>query len=282
MPSGDNRRIQGPDSSTPYSLFRPISKLKSVVSSTGSSESDFIRKDGRTPLEHRKIYMKTGVVSQAKGSAYIELNNTKVICSVFDPREIPNRVEYSQNGELFCMFKFAPFSCLTRRSHQQDCEEKELSLSLKRALEPAVCRHEFPNFQVDIYVSVLENDGGSLAAAITCAGLALADAHVPMYDLVTAASVGIDGELIIMDPTEEEERLCRENPQSDGQNHGTITISVMGAHTQVSQVWQAGSMTVPCVTKALSHLVQCCEETYPIAQHCLVKSVVDTLSKKNL
>ena len=50
-------------------------------------------------------------------------------------------------------------------------------------------QHEFPNFQVDIYVSVLENDGGPLAAAITCAGLALADAHVPMYDLVTAASI---------------------------------------------------------------------------------------------
>lgn len=38
-------------------------------------------------------------------------------------------------------------------------------------------------------MSVLENDGGPLAAAITCAGLALADAHVPMYDLVAAASI---------------------------------------------------------------------------------------------
>lgn len=84
--------------------------------------------------------LKTGVVSQAKGSAYVEFDNTKVICSVFDPREIPNRVEYSQHGELFCVFKFAPFSCLTRRAHQQDAQEKELSLSLKRALEPAVCR----------------------------------------------------------------------------------------------------------------------------------------------
>lgn len=84
--------------------------------------------------------MKTGVVSQAKGSAYIEVDNTKVICSVFDPREIPNRLEYSQHGELYCVFKYATFSCAMRRSHQQDAEEKELSLNLKRALEPAVCR----------------------------------------------------------------------------------------------------------------------------------------------
>jgi len=38
-------------------------------------------------------------------------------------------------------------------------------------------------------VLVLENDGSALAAAITCAGLALADASVPMYDLVVAATL---------------------------------------------------------------------------------------------
>lgn len=50
-------------------------------------------------------------------------------------------------------------------------------------------QHEFPNFQVDVYVLVLQNDGSALAAAINCAGLALADASVPMYDLVSAASL---------------------------------------------------------------------------------------------
>lgn len=84
--------------------------------------------------------MKTGVVSQAKGSAYLEMRNTKVVCSVFDPREIPNKSEFSVNGELYCEFKFATFSCKKRRNFIRDPEEKELSVSLKRALEPAVCR----------------------------------------------------------------------------------------------------------------------------------------------
>lgn len=49
-------------------------------------------------------------------------------------------------------------------------------------------QHEFPNFQVDVHVLVLQDDGCSLAAAITCSGLALADAAVPMYDVVVGAT----------------------------------------------------------------------------------------------
>ena len=36
---------------------------------------------------------------------------------------------------------------------------------------------------------VIENDGSPLAAALTCASLALSSASIPMYDLVVGASV---------------------------------------------------------------------------------------------
>jgi exosome complex component MTR3 len=86
------------------------------------------------------LVIKIGVVSQAKGSAYIEMGQTKVICSAFDPREIPNKANYSTQGELFCEFKFATFASHKRKGHQQAAEEKEYSLIMQRALEPAVCR----------------------------------------------------------------------------------------------------------------------------------------------
>lgn len=50
-------------------------------------------------------------------------------------------------------------------------------------------QHEFPNFQVDIYALVLDNDGSCLGAAIMGASLALANASIPMYGLVTAVTV---------------------------------------------------------------------------------------------
>lgn len=41
------------------------------------------------------LVIKSDLISQAKGSAYIELGATKVIVAVYDPREIPKQNNYS-------------------------------------------------------------------------------------------------------------------------------------------------------------------------------------------
>lgn len=48
--------------------------------------------------------------------------------------------------------------------------------------------HKLPKCIVSVFVTVLEDEGGVFAAAINCASLALADAAVEMYDVVTASS----------------------------------------------------------------------------------------------
>nr|CAD7460124.1 unnamed protein product [Timema tahoe] len=262
----DTRRVQGPDNSKPYLLF-----AKKKDKSYKDILSDLVCND-----------LKTGVVTQAKGSAYMELNKTKVICSVYDPREIPGKTDYSMNGELYCEFKFAPFSCITRRGHQHDTEEKEFSLNLKRALEPAVCRHEFPNFQVDVYAQVIENDGSALAAAITCAGLALADACVPMYDLVTAATLGIHGDLHFKDPTHEEEMLCSSAPPegSPSRSYGIITAAYSPTHNQVSEFSHQGSIDMDTLAAVIPTFTETCHLIYPVIKQVLISNVTKTIKKR--
>jgi exosome complex component MTR3 len=51
----------------------------------------------------QKIYLKTDCVNEASGSSYIELGNTKVLCSVYGPREIPRKDDYD--------FKVANVNC---------------------------------------------------------------------------------------------------------------------------------------------------------------------------
>lgn len=62
-------------------------------------------------------------------------------------------IKYSVTGQLYCEFKYASFSCVRRRLLIPDAEEKALSSALCRALQPAVCLHEFPNFQVIIFLN---------------------------------------------------------------------------------------------------------------------------------
>ncbi|XP_076233548.1 exosome complex component MTR3 [Calliopsis andreniformis] len=265
----DQRRINGPEVTVPYHMYSNVNNKDEETYDVTK------RSDKRSINEIRKIFIKTGVVSQAKGSAYIEMGNTKVVCSVFDPREVPNKNGYCVQGEIYCEFKFAPFSCQKRKVHQQNAEEKQYSLILQRALEPAVCLHEFPNFQVDVYAIVLDNAGSSLAAAIMAASTALANAGVPMFGLVTASSIGIYGNNFLMDPTDVEEAICNTKPQNENDfNHGVITLASLPQHGQISEIFQIGSMDTDSIIRATEVLTTTNKDICPVLQQCLVKTIM--------
>ncbi|XP_003402091.1 exosome complex component MTR3 [Bombus terrestris] len=266
----DQKRLNGPEVTVPYHIYSDVDEKSDEVKYDLSERSD-----KRTNNEMRKIFLKAGIVSQAKGSAYIELGNTKVVCSVFDPREVSNKNSYYAQGEIYCEFKFAPFSCQKRKVHQQNAEEKQYSLILQRALEPAVCLHEFPNFQVDVYVMVLDNAGSSLAAAIMAASTALANAGVPMFGLVTASTIGIYDNHYLMDPTDIEEAICNTQPDNQGDfNHGIITLASLPQHNQISEVFLIGSINTNSVVQATEILTAANKDICPVLQQCLVKTIM--------
>lgn len=176
----------------------------------------------------------------------------------------------SSNGEIVCDVKFSPFAGKKRLS-KSDVDEKSLALSLKRALQPAICRYAFPNFQVDIFVHVIEDDGAVLAAAINCAGAALADAGIPMYDIITASSLGIYDKNIVLDPTTAEEDVC--SSVDLDQEHGIVVMSNLQTHEQVSELWLCGLMSGETVTKATDQLQKSNQNIVPIIKQLLVEKV---------
>ncbi len=48
---------------------------------------------------------------------------------------------------------------------------------------------KYPKSTIDIYILVIESDGGCLPAAITAASMALCNAGIESYDLVPSCSV---------------------------------------------------------------------------------------------
>lgn len=71
----------------------------------------------------------------------------------------------------------------------QSAEERELSATMQAALEPVVQLQAFPKAVLDVYCTVLEAGGSELAAAVTAAAMAVADAGIEMVDLSPACSV---------------------------------------------------------------------------------------------
>ena len=59
---------------------------------------------------NKELQISTGVVKNASGSAYVELGNMKILCSVQGPRDSYLSDGFNDRGKLFCDFKYAPFS----------------------------------------------------------------------------------------------------------------------------------------------------------------------------
>lgn len=67
-------------------------------------------------------------VFQASGSAYMEVDHTKVVCAVYGPKPRQD-VAFSDKGTILCDLRYAPFARRIRRERgQQQEEEKALSL----------------------------------------------------------------------------------------------------------------------------------------------------------
>ncbi|KAM7429889.1 Exosome complex component MTR3 [Porites harrisoni] len=262
----DNKRIAGPEITQPVVLREEKRLRKPLISKEG------LRQDGRKEDELRPMFLRSGVVSQARGSAYIEMQRTKVTCAVYGPRESSRQQEFSQKGKLTCEFKFAPFSCWQRRQHMQDSEEKEFSSFVVQALEPAVCLEKFPKAQIDIYITVLENDGNALSAGIICASLALGEAGIEMYDLVSSCSLIQKGSTSLMDPT----FLEGVSPEVDGK----VTVAFLPTLNVVSGLLQDGELAHDQAVKAVKSCMEGCARIYPVLQESLVQAVKRTMKSK--
>ncbi|XP_021748481.1 exosome complex component RRP41 homolog [Chenopodium quinoa] len=151
-----------------------------------------LRLDGRRPLEMRQLRAQIGAVSKADGSAVFEMGNTKVIAAVYGPREVENRAQQMNDQALVrCEYTMANFSTGDRvRKPKGDRRSTEISMVIRQTMEACIMTNLMPRSQIDIFVQVLQADGGTRSACINAATLALADAGIPMRDLVTSCSAG--------------------------------------------------------------------------------------------
>jgi len=158
------------------------------------------RLDGRKPNEMREIEMKVGVIPNANGSAQVSFGKTVAIAGVYGPRALfPKHRQKADTAIIQCRYNMAPFSVDDRASPGPSRRSVEISKVTRLALEPALFLEDYPETVVNVYIEILQADGSTRVTGINAASLALADAGVPMRDLVVAVSGGKIDETIILD-----------------------------------------------------------------------------------
>mmetsp|Transcript_14999 Transcript_14999/g.26994 ORF Transcript_14999/g.26994 Transcript_14999/m.26994 type:complete len:248 (+) Transcript_14999:58-801(+) len=159
-----------------------------------------LRIDGRRPGEVRHIECKLGIFSRADGSALLQQGNTKVLATVYGPREAKNRGQsLHDRAVVTCEYSITNFATSERKERSKnDRRLRENGLALKQIFETVILTNLYPRSQISLFVQIVQSDGGDMSAAINASTLALIDAGIPMADFLTACTVGFfDGTPIL-------------------------------------------------------------------------------------
>ncbi len=221
------------------------------------------RLDGRKVDESRSLKIEAGILNRADGSAYLEWGQNKVIAAVYGPREaLPKHIQNPYKALVNYQYRMATFSVPDRKNPRPARREIEISKVCGEALEKVIFVEKFPNTTIDIFVEILDSNAGTRVAGLTAASIALADAGIPMRDLVAAIGVGKAGGEIILDLNKEEE---------DAPDAVDIPLAIMPRTEEIVLLQMDGLLTKEEWKKALKLGLKGCRQVYEIQRATLRK-----------
>ncbi|MDI6691398.1 MAG: exosome complex exonuclease Rrp41 [Candidatus Bathyarchaeota archaeon] len=224
-----------------------------------------LRLDGRKPDDLRPIKLEVGALSNADGSAYIEQGKNKILAAVYGPKELhPKHMALPDRMVLRCRYHMAPFSVQERKSPAPSRREIELSKVIREALEPSIFLEYYPRTGIDVFIEVLQADGSTRCASIVAASLALADAGIPMRDLVVACSAGKIDDTIILDLMDAEDKL----------GSADVPVALMPNLNAITLLQMDGILTFEEFEKAVNLALEGCKKIYALQKEALKSKYV--------
>ena len=260
----------------------------------------------RSPHGLRWLRMETGITS-ATGSALVELGHTKVLCEVLGPTTVPQQNTTTSpatmdEGTLECHVTYVPHvgypltalvgatasslsdnsaqpqqPSIGRMNTQIGAQEKELASQLVGSLSAAVPLAAYPKHWIILQITVLQDDGSVLSACTTAASLALVDASVEVYDMVTSSTVAVivphttntssrsnstrnAPPLLLADPT------YAEVAQADA----VVTLSLLASWKEVTLWNQSGRLSSATANEAISLCRDGCRTMHKFMRNALL------------
>jgi exosome complex component RRP41 len=232
-----------------------------VVVIITNNETKKGRDDNRAFDELRPMKIEAGVLERADGSAYLEVGGNKILVAVYGPREsYIRRLLKPNTGVIRCRYNMAPFSVGDRKRPGPDRRSNEISKITAEALRPALLLENYPRSMVDVFIEIIEAEGGTRCAGITAASVALADAGIPMKDLVVACAAGKVNDEVVLDLSEHEDK--------DGQ--ADVPVAIMPRTGEITLLQSDGNLDKEEFSQALDLAIEGCKKISEIQKEALV------------
>ena len=171
----------------------------------------------------------------------MEWGQNKVMAAVYGPREVhPRHLQQNNKAIIQCKYNMAAFAVDERKRPGLDRRSQEISKVIAEAFESVVFAEEFPRTSIDVYIEVLQANAGTRCAGLVAASVALADAGIPMVDLVPAVAVGKVAGQIVLDLKKEEDNFGEADlPMALVPQSGRLVLLQMEGHMTEEELGRA-------------------------------------------
>lgn len=165
-----------------------------------------------------------------------------------------------------CQYSMATFSTGERKNRPRgDRKSQEMTIHLRQALSAAIKTELYPKSQIDIFIEVLQADGGNYSASVNAATLALVDAGICLKEYVCSCTASLaNGDVPLMDVSHLEE-------VSGGP---TLTVACLPSSQKIAFMEMSQRFHLDHLPKVLRTAMEGCREV----QNILDKAVREHLT----
>lgn len=184
-----------------------------------------MRSNGRSSNELRPMNLTVNVNKYAEGSVFIEMGDTKVLCTATVDEKVPPFLKGQGKGWVTAEYSMLPRATQSRNQRESargklSGRTMEIQRLIGRALRSVVNLHALGERTITLDCDVIQADGGTRTTSITGAFVALAIAvnkiaeqHkltvFPITDYLASISVGIAGGQALLDLNYEEDSKAK-------------------------------------------------------------------------
>jgi len=161
---------------------------------------DGSRLDGRAVDEMREVSIEAGILPAADGSAYVKHGLNEAVAAIYGPMEAhPRKIQREDRCVIDVRYNMAPFSTSDRIRPGFNRRSREISKVTAEALESVVLVERFPRSKIRVEIEILSAEAGTRCVGITAASVALADAGIPMKDMIVGVASGKVEDTVVLD-----------------------------------------------------------------------------------